>query len=269
MILQKSILCLAVMTAILSGCDEKGDLVGVVTASRLACRNGASVKEGLIRYYDFGTPLRLTARSDRKDSINGVSEYWYCDAATGGWVFGGFLLVTRYDEARIFSFDMERIRCNVTCGGTSCFYEFRPFIIGDIYIAHYAMTDYPMDDDPAEGIIMGPCAVSGDSVEFGNVRALAAWDSSGKRIDNIMSRNFESKEHLFNQFKIRYDRKTDGEGTYYLNSAVTGNPSRSDLRNRCKNKDNTEEIWTDFHELKPVTLKDVRAAFPMASPEKK
>jgi hypothetical protein len=269
MILKKSILCLAAMAAILSGCGEKGDLVGIVTASRLACRSGASARDGLIRYYEFGSPLRLTARSEKKDTINGVSDYWYRDAATEGWVFGGFLLVTRYDVSGIFRFDLERIRCNVSCGGSSCFYEFRPFIIGDIYIAHYSMSDYPMDDDPATGIITGPCAVSGDSVEFGNVSALAAWDSSGKRIDDIMSRDFESKEYLFNKFKSRYNRKTDEQGIYYLNSAVTGNPSRRDLRNRCGDKKTTEEIWTDFHELKPATLKDVRAAFSMASPGNK
>ncbi len=246
-------------------CKKSTDLpaLGIIRVSKLACRKEPSVKSDVIKYYHFGTPLKLVKKSSTGDSVDGINEYWYQDHSTGGWIFGGYMLLTGFDESRIFRFDPERIRCNVICGGMSCFNEFQPYLVGNRYIATYYMNDYPEKGQPEFGIICGEYEMSDNAIGFKKVDLLAGYDGDGNFIKDIMTQKFETKEYLLNNFSSRYTRYKDSEGVYYMASESPQIKSRKQFRDRCGDSSNRDEIWIDSYELKPVTFSELQGIFPL------
>ncbi len=243
--------------------ESSPQYLGIVKVSKLASRKDASVNSELIRYYSFGTPLKLIARSSARAVVNGIEDYWYRDEATMGWLFGGYMLLSGYEESKIFRFEIESIRCNEICGGMSCFFEFQPYLVGSRYIATFYLNDYPEGNAPQFGIIIGDYELTENTIKFSNARFLAGYDDKANYINDIMSKDFDTKEYLFKGLEREYNRYTDEEGAYYIYSGTENNQNRAKLRAKCRDAANTEEVWAVFYQLKAMTINEMQSYFPL------
>ena len=238
--------------------------IGIVTASKLSCRQAPRVDAPVIKYFSFGTPLDLIEKSYVKSEIDGVKGSWYREKATKGWVFGGYLLTTAHNTEKIARFELERIRCNVVCGGLSCFAEFNPLLVGDYYVAAVFLNDYPQDNEPETGIIIGRYEVTGKTIKFMNPVKVAGYDGRARYIDDILSRNFDTKEWITKEFERMYIKSNDGEGTFYCDEGGK-KIDRKELRNNCQDKTYSEEIWADVYTWRKVPLDVLQKSFPLVS----
>jgi len=251
-----------------AGCGQKEmdpPCIGIVSASKLSCRQAPRMDAPVIKYFYFGTPLDLIQKSETKSEIDGVKGSWYREKSTKGWVFGGYLLTTAHNAEKIARFEMERIRCNVVCGGLSCFAEFNPLLAGDYYIAEVFLNDYPQDNEPESGIVIGRYAVTGKTIKFMNPVKVAGYDGRGRYIDDILSRNFDAKEWITNKFERLYVKSADGDGTFYCDEGGK-KIDRKELRNKCQDKTYSEEIWADVYTWRKVPLEALQKSFPLVAP---
>jgi len=236
--------------------------IGIVTGSKLACRKEPNIKSEIINYYEFGTPIKLIEKSN-KVVVNNINNFWYKDDKSKGWLFGGYLIITNYNEKEIFIFENERIRCNVGCGGISCFNIFNPYIVGEYYIATHFLNDYPQGNSPQFGIIIGKYSLKDEQIIFEKPIKIAGYDSNAKYIENLNSQNYDIKDYLLKEFHREYSRNSDTEGVFYYDKKIKDNKFRINNRNKCKNKNINEEIWIDVFVLKKLSLKDLQKIFPL------
>ena len=263
----KYVAAMILILTLFAGCSKKGgdskkDL-GIVKASKLALRELPNLDSKIIRYYDFGTPVEINAVSEKKDKISGIEDYWYSDKKSGGWLFGGFLIMTGYDKDKTGHFKSEMIRCNVTCGGNSCFFQFSPFVVNDYYIAPVYMYDYAEDGEPEEGLIIGKCSVEGNKITFYRAEEIIAFYPDGKTDREILNKDFDTKYFFKNDFKSVYTKHKDEEGEFFTHESSDPVESRLLFREKCKDKKTTDEIWVEANTFIMMTVDELQKRFPL------
>ena len=232
--------------------------IGIVTASKLFCRKEPDIKSGEMAKYNFSNPILLISRSKVKQKINNVEDYWYQDKTTKGWLFGGYLILTKLDEKNFMKLASDRIWCNVGCGGFSCFYEFEPFLIGDYYIAYTYLSDYPQEKDPYAGIIIGKYKIDNDTISFTGPLKIGAYYDTGEWINDYEKTN----KTEFSDFKAAYRKASDSEGEFYIDVTAKSVLNRKATRDKCKDKNNMEEVYFVAHYLTPVKLAEYSRIIP-------
>jgi len=244
------------------GADNNRDL-GIVKASKLALRELPSLESKIIRYYDFGTPVEIDAVSENKDKISGIEEHWYRDKKSGGWLFGGFLIRTYYKKEKTGHFRSEMIRCNVICGGNSCFFQFAPYIINDYYVASVYMYDYAENSEPEEGVIIGRCRVEGNKITFYSAEEITALYPNGKTDRDILNKDFDTKYFFKEDFKAVYRKHKDEEGEFFTHENSDPLESRPHLREKCKDEKMKDEIWVEANTFINLTVEEIQKRFPL------
>jgi len=236
--------------------------IGIVTASKLMCRKDSSSKSAIITSFNFSTPIVLIDKSKQKQTINGLEGYWYQEQNTKGWVFGAFLFITIFDENKLSMLKAERIRCNVSCGGNSCFYQFEPLLIGEYYIAHIYMSDYPCEtsNSPANGFIIGKYKISNDSIVFEKALKLGGYNINQNWINGIDTLSFETKEY-FSNYSPTFYKVNDKNGDYYISNLSEQNISRESLQQKCKEAITFDEIWFEYNTTISITIEECRIYF--------
>lgn len=256
-----------VIIILFTACSRKGGDnnrdIGIVKASKLALRELPSLESKIIRYYDFGTPVEIDAVSENKDKISGIEEHWYRDKKNGGWLFGGFLIRTDYNIEKTGHFRSEMIRCNVICGGNSCFFQFSPYIINEYYVASVYMYDYPENGEPEEGIIIGRCKVDGNKIIFYNAEEIIALYGDGKSDRDILNEDFDTKYFFKKDFRAVYKKHKDEEGDFFTHENSDPLESRLQLREKCKDAKMTDEIWVEVNTFINLTVEEIQKRFPL------
>ncbi len=232
--------------------------IGIVTASKLFCRKEPDIKSEQIAKYNFSNPIILINKSKVKQKINDIEDFWYQDKSTKGWLFGGFLFLTKLDEKNFMKLASDRIWCNVACGGFSCFYEYEPFLIGDYYIAYTYLTDYPQEKDPYAGIIIGKYKIENDTISFTGPLKIGAYYDTGEWINDYE----KSNKIEFSDFKAAYKKVSDPEGEFYIDVTAKSVLNRKAARAKCKDKNNKEEVYFVAHYLTPIKLADYITIVP-------
>lgn len=235
--------------------------IGIVTASKLICRKEPTINSEKVGLYNFSNPVMLIDKTIDKAVVNGIEDYWHQDKETKGWLFGGYLLITKTAESSFRKMKAERIWCNVICGGFSCFYNFEPYIVGDYFIAYVYLNDYPQENEPFAGIIIGDFKKSDNELIFNNVIKIGGYYENGEWIDDV-SRNSDS----YNMFKA-YDKKfvkvNDEEGEYFVSEQNANINNRKYYRDLCNDKSNNEEIWYTACTLNKVSIEECRKIIQM------
>jgi hypothetical protein len=232
--------------------------IGIVTASKLFCRKEPDIKSVEIAKYIFSNPIILINKSKVKQKINNMEDFWYQDKSTKGWLFGGYLFLTNFDEKNFMKFISDRIWCNVGCGGFSCFYEFEPFLIGDYYIAYMYLTDYPQKNDPYAGIIIGKYKIENNSLSFSGPLKIGAYYDTGEWIDDYEKTNMKE----YSDFRGAYKKVSDSEGDFFIDVTVKSVLNRKATRSKCTDRNNTEEVFFVAHYLTPIKLADYTKIIP-------
>jgi|GEM_PF-1100514 len=235
--------------------------IGIVIGSKLSCRKEPNLKSKIIKSFHYGTPIRLIAVNKKNQTINYKKAFWYKEKFSGGWVFGGYLIHTEYNPDKLANLKYELIRCNVVCGGFSCFNHFAPILVGDYYIGVYALSDYPEDDAPAFGILIGKYKKYSDKLVLNNVSVFGGFDSSKNYILYAEEENFEYKEQVLKKFGYTLYKHKDNNGYYYTSSKKEKH-SRDYYRNLCKDKKNKKEIWESGIEYHKKSIKELQKMFP-------
>ncbi len=262
----KYVSLLIIIIFLITGCSRKGGdnsiEAGIVKASKLALRELPNLDSKIIKYYGFGTSVEIDAVSENKDKISGIEEYWYREKKSGGWLFGGFLIRTDYNKEKTGHFKSEMIRCNVVCGGNSCFFQFSPYIINDYYIAPVYMYDYPETGEPERGIIIGRCKVDGNKITFYNAEEIIAFYGDGKVDRDVLNKDFDTKYFFKKDFKSVYKKHKDEEGDFFTHENSDPIESRLLFREKCKDEKMTDEIWVEASVFLPLTLEEIHKRFP-------
>ncbi len=245
-------------------CNVTGNHYGIVSASKLAVRKDQNKESELIKYYDFGTPVVIINKGE-KDTIGGITDYWYQDESTNGWLFGGYLLLTDSD-GKVAKFTNERIKCHWPCGGNSCFFEFEAYLVGDYYISRYFLNDYPIDSNLDYGIIIGKYIQNEETILFEKPLNIAGYDTNAKYVENLSSLKYGTKEYLEDEFKLQYYKNRDDEGEYYSYQKEKDPFYRKYNREKCKN--GTEPIWIDVVKIQEMSINDMQNEFPLIKEEK-
>jgi hypothetical protein len=263
----KYLFVLILIVFLYAGCGKKAadDTMGagIVKASKLALRETPSLEGKIVRYYDFGTPVEIDSVSEKKDKISGIEDYWYRDKKTGAWLFGGYLLRTDYIREKTGYFSSEIIICNVICGGHSCVFRFAPYIIGEYYVLPVYIEDYPEPGSPEMGIIIGKCTFKDEKIIFHRAEEIIGYDDTGKIYRDMHKREFDTKFFFSKDYKAVYKKHKDEEGEFFTHENSDPVKSRAELREKCSDKKNKDEIWVGVNTFIPMSIEEIQKKFPL------
>lgn len=263
----KYLFVLILIAFLYTGCGKKSADdnmgAGIVKASKLALRETPSLEGKIIKYYDFGTPVEIDSVSEKKDKISGIEDYWYRDKKSGAWLFGGYLLRTDYSKDKTGCFSSEIIMCNVICGGQSCGFRFAPYIIGEYYVLPIYIEDYPEPGSPEWGVIIGKCTVKDEKIIFHRAEEITAYDGTGNIYRDMLEREFDTKSFFSKDYKAVYKKHKDEEGEFFTHENSDPIESRAELRKKCSDKNNEDEIWVGVNFFVPMSIEDIQKKFPL------
>lgn len=80
-----------------------GQQWGVVTSEFLRVRESAVLSAEILSYLRRGEVIEVLGRSDRREQVEGESEYWYHVSHEGvrGWAYGAYIGVTHSRDSAI------------------------------------------------------------------------------------------------------------------------------------------------------------------------
>ena len=244
---------------------------GVVIASALNGRLEPKLNSQAKVTFQFGTPLVFVERTSLKENIDGKEDYWYREKETGVWFFGGFLVKTQFNQNLMYSFDEKSYKLNTVGGGWSYFYTFNAIVLNDIYVSWMYLSDYPENEyAPTVATVIGKCRITGDQIIFSNGVIAGAYDNNGKWINDLKLVKCDNQEHVYKEFKQRFKKESDEDGSYYVLENSSDKNKRSFYKKQVEVKKSTnEEIWYSWYEIEKKSINQLRDRIPFVKVNKK
>lgn len=250
-----------------TSCKKKQDeflKIGIVTGSKLSLRTEPSLKASIIKYLEFGMPLLLNQKSETMQNIDNMRDFWYKEKDSNGWVYGGFLIKTDYDENKIGVFHQEIIRCNVACGGMSCFYTFAAYLFGEYFISSVYINDYPQPGQPCDAIVIGKYSQTEQGFDFSNIIKIGGYFCDKTWVPDLKSKiQSDIYDLILKNYNRKFIKTMDDEGTFYILDGDKKFSSRSKYRNMCKDKDFKKETWVNAYTYDKKIFSEIKSYFPM------
>ena len=239
------------------------DYHGIVTASKLSCREKPNINSSIIKYFNFGKPLHLIEKTDEKININTNNDYWYKEENSGGWVYGSYLLLTESKYCSLLS--NEYIACNMECGGSCGLMPHETLLIGEYYIKELKMYDYePSDSNPCLFAIIGKYIQKSNSIEFFNPLIIGAYEPMGDICKGKWISNLKHKipKEYYDRYALKYRHKIllhkDDIGEFYMHEKSKLKISRNEGRRKCNNKLYSDEIRIEYYIFKPFSINEIK-----------
>ncbi len=277
-ILQYSIpLFFFLLLPIFSNADNNS--IGIVIASKLACREKPDINSKIIKYYHFSTPIHLINKSDSKSSIDKFNDYWYQDNETKGWLFGAYMILQNYNEDQVGIFEGKFLRCNWVCGGFSCFYIFEPILVSNYYIASFLLADYPQNEtDPVHGVIIGKYSKTNNGIQFHNIEKIGAYSLNKKWIpfeelnislkksgfqDSKTKKVINLYDYYYKQLEYKFINIKDNNESIFINeNEFQKFTSLVSILNKCKN-DKSFVYSLTIYKYRRLTIPELHKYFPL------